>query len=176
MNKYQNGKIYKLTDNTNGNIYIGSTTQTLNRRLQKHIYSYNTFLKTKKGYLSSCEIIKNNDYTIELICDYPCDTNRELEEKEQEYIDMYDCINKSRSYGNDLEKYKQTFKKHQLLRDRTTEQYKKWRKKANKVYREKNKEKINHNAKIVKQYKKSWGGDIRADNNNLLKIDPYLFL
>ena len=120
MNKYQNGKIYKLTDNTNGNIYIGSTTQTLNRRLQKHRASYNCYLNpnVKQGYMTSFNIIKNNDYKIELICDYPCDTNRQLEEKEQEYIDMYDCINKSWSYGNDLEKYKLNIKKHTLERSK----------------------------------------------------------
>jgi len=120
MNKYQNGKIYKLTDNTNGNIYIGSTTQTLNRRLQKHRASYNCYLNpnVKQGYMASFDIIKNDDYKIQLICDYPCDTNRQLEEKEQEYINMYDCINKSRSYGNDLEKYKETMKRHKIERSK----------------------------------------------------------
>ncbi len=30
-NKYENGKIYKIVDNTNGDIYIGSTIQTLKK-------------------------------------------------------------------------------------------------------------------------------------------------
>ena len=38
MNKYRNGKIYKLIDLTNDNIYIGSTIETLDRRLKRHIY------------------------------------------------------------------------------------------------------------------------------------------
>ena len=36
MSKYQNGKIYKIVDNTNDNVYIGSTINSLNVRLSKH--------------------------------------------------------------------------------------------------------------------------------------------
>jgi Uri superfamily endonuclease len=41
MNKYNNGKIYKIIDNTNGNVYYGSTVQTLGERLSRHISSLN---------------------------------------------------------------------------------------------------------------------------------------
>ena len=36
MNKFHNSKIYKITDNTNNQVYIGSTIKTLQQRLQGH--------------------------------------------------------------------------------------------------------------------------------------------
>jgi predicted GIY-YIG superfamily endonuclease len=51
--------IYKIVDNTNGNIYVGSTQQLLKNRKKHHESKYNM--------CSSREIIKNNDYYFELI-------------------------------------------------------------------------------------------------------------
>ena len=44
MVNYQNGKIYKIIDYTNDNIYIGSTCEKLCRRIQKHKASYKCYL------------------------------------------------------------------------------------------------------------------------------------
>ena len=71
-------KIYKIVDNTNDNIYIGITTQTLKRRLSDH--------EIRKK-CSSREIIKNGDYRIELI--------EETDDKTREryWILNTNCIN-----------------------------------------------------------------------------------
>ena len=46
MVNYQLGKIYKIVDNTNNNIYIGSTCEpTLARRLSNHICVYKKYLE-----------------------------------------------------------------------------------------------------------------------------------
>ena len=37
MNKFQNSKIYKITDNTSDMIYVGSTCKTLEQRLKQHV-------------------------------------------------------------------------------------------------------------------------------------------
>jgi predicted GIY-YIG superfamily endonuclease len=48
MNKYQQGKIYKIVCNETGDIYIGSTIEpTLARRLAKHVAKYKFWLKTQ---------------------------------------------------------------------------------------------------------------------------------
>ncbi len=72
-------KIYKIVDNTNDNVYIGITTQTLKRRLNGHKH---------KITCSSRNIIKNGDYRIELI--------EETDDKTREryWIQNTDCINK----------------------------------------------------------------------------------
>jgi len=106
INKYMRGKIYKIIDNTNSNVYIGSTCEKLLcRRLQKHKASYKCFLNpnVKQGYMRSFDIIKNDDYRIILIEEYPCDTKEQLHAREQYYIDNTVCVNKNNTYFNKRE-------------------------------------------------------------------------
>ena len=94
-NKYKRGKIYKIVDNTNGNIYIGSTCEpTLARRLVNHKTSYKCYLNGKSGFMSSFNILKNNDYDIVLIKNCPCNNKDELYKRERHYIETSDCVNK----------------------------------------------------------------------------------
>lgn len=67
QDKYQNAKIYKITDRTNENIYIGSTCKSLEHRLKDHQAHYKYYQNNGKKYISSIEIIKNGDYIIELL-------------------------------------------------------------------------------------------------------------
>tara|TARA_R100000951_G_scaffold100828_1_gene91752 strand:+ start:369 stop:806 length:438 start_codon:yes stop_codon:yes gene_type:complete len=108
MVNYQNGKIYKIVDNTNGSVYIGSTCEiNLSRRLQKHKARYKYWLKHGKGNkFSSSNIIMNDDFKIELIETYPCNNIEELLKKEQFWIDKIDCINKNRSIGVNVSRNK----------------------------------------------------------------------
>ncbi len=82
------GKIYKIVDNTNNNVYIGSTKQLyLSNRLAHHRYFFKKCLENKpKYYLRSHEILKNNDYTAEIIEVYKCYSRVELLQREQYYI------------------------------------------------------------------------------------------
>ena len=57
MEKLKVGKIYKIIDNTNNNVYIGSTIKSLNRRLIEHKMDHNRYLNDKKHYVSSFKII-----------------------------------------------------------------------------------------------------------------------
>ncbi len=101
MNKYHNSKIYKLTDNTSDKIYIGSTIQTLQQRLQGHKSSAKS---CKDGYgCASKQIIDNGDYKIELLEEFSCENKTELCQKEQEYLDKYidyNLVNKVKSHNS----------------------------------------------------------------------------
>ena len=67
MVNYQLGKIYKIVDNTNGNIYIGSTCKPyLSSRLAGHKADYNNYLLGLRQHITSFEILKNGDYNIVL--------------------------------------------------------------------------------------------------------------
>lgn len=99
-NKYQQGKIYKIVCNITGEVYIGSTTDTLSSRLSKHKYDINN----KKTPSMSKHILNRGDYKIELIKDYPCNNRRELEEEEQKNINKSNCINKNKSYQSKKER------------------------------------------------------------------------
>ena len=148
MTKYQRGKIYKVIDNTNDNVYIGSTTQELKRRLSGH----KAECKKNVKEMDSFKIIRNNDFDIELIEDYPCNTKRELEKREQHFIDTMECINTRRAFQT---------KENRLEVNRKSDRK---RTRDHKPY-----------LKNYRAYRTSWGGDARS-NNNLLTINHEIFL
>jgi len=103
--KYLDGKIYKLICKKDNLIYIGSTIKTLNSRLSSH--------KNKTNPCVSKKIINNGDYEIILLELYPCMCKRELEKREQLWIDNMDCINFQRSYLSKEER-KDYLKNHKI--------------------------------------------------------------
>lgn len=97
-----NAKIYKITDNTNDNVYYGSTIQNIKSRLRQHKSSCN------QGHnISSSQIIKNGDYRIDIVENFPCNTMKELHIREQHYITKNPCVNIQNSYTSPEEKRKQ---------------------------------------------------------------------
>lgn len=94
MPNYQNGKIYELIDLTNNNKYYGSTVQDLKLRKSGHVRDYKQYLKKKYNYVTSFEIIKNNNYQIYLVEEFPCNSKLELEAREGYYIRNNNCVNK----------------------------------------------------------------------------------
>ena len=86
------GKIYKITNTENDFIYIGSTKQTLEERLDNHKYCYNEWLKCnfRRGYISSFEILRFKNYKIELIETVYED---KLINREYYHINNNECVN-----------------------------------------------------------------------------------
>lgn len=92
MNKFEYSKIYAIICKTTNAIYIGSTYTNLKVRLCKHNTDLKGYLginKKYRNYRSSFEVLFNNNYDIILIEDYPCNSKRELEERESLYIKKY---------------------------------------------------------------------------------------
>ena len=85
FDKKVDGKIYILSSIKCEKFYIGSTTVTLEERLQRHIESYEDWLKNnfETGYISSFEILKYNEYEIKLLEHCPDQTGWYLLEREQ---------------------------------------------------------------------------------------------
>ena len=168
MIDYNNGKIYKIIDNTNNNIYVGSTTKTLKERLDNHIKNLNCV---------SRDIIKNNDFKIELIEYYPCKNKQELLWRERYYIENNDCINKLLPIITKKEKedYINSWRRDKYKKINNEEYRKKENERLNKLYHEKLKDKRIIYYKDKNAWIKSWGGDLRSNNNNLLRIDVNLF-
>jgi len=132
MPDYKQAKVYKLCGGDK--IYIGHTTQSLERRFSKH--------KTEK--LKSClEILTSIDLRIELIENYPCSTFDEIVNREQYWINLLQPTN--------IQKAKTT-------KEEAKEKYKKWKENnPDKVksyfdkYRKKNQGKITEKAKVWKE-------------------------
>ena len=77
MPDYKNSKIYKLY--VGDLVYIGSTAQPrLSLRLGQHKTAYKMWIKTGKNYVSSFELFKVGDPTIELVELFPCGSKDEL--------------------------------------------------------------------------------------------------
>lgn len=66
--------------------YIGSTTQTLSKRMGEHRKQYKKFLNKTFNYISSFEILKYDDAYIELYEAYPCENKEQLRKREGEII------------------------------------------------------------------------------------------
>jgi len=89
MPDYKNGKIYKIKCNVTGEQYFGSTTYSLTNRLNNHKSKNNK----NKRQCTSRQIINRNNFQIELVENYPCETKKELNKRERFYIDTKECIN-----------------------------------------------------------------------------------
>jgi len=119
MSKYQNSKIYKIVCNTTGQIYIGSTYLTLEERLKKHEQNYRLYMRGKWMYGSSNEIIKNGNYNIELIKNFPCKNQKELHREEGLHQleamadENIDCVNKHIA-GRTHKEYCETYREQRL--------------------------------------------------------------
>lgn len=84
--------VYKLSCNKTGQVYYGSTELTIERRLQSHESKYKSYLEgTRKDYYTSFEILKNNDYKIELLEE--CDNQIHMRDRENFYFDNFECVN-----------------------------------------------------------------------------------
>jgi len=88
------GSVYKITDNTNGNVYFGSTKMTLKERMRKHITGHKAYKKGDKGlYCASYKIFDNGDYTAEIVEQDLYENKEAMLWRERYYIDNYECVN-----------------------------------------------------------------------------------
>jgi hypothetical protein len=146
MPNYELGKIYKIIDNTNDNIYIGSTCEhLLSIRLAKHRAKYRMYIKNNSSsdYYTSFEILKNDDFSIILVEDYPCENKDQLRMRERYHIENSKCVNKRIDGRTDKEygKFYREKNKEKLLQQYETN--KEVIKLRHKEYRLKNRDTIN---------------------------------
>jgi predicted GIY-YIG superfamily endonuclease len=159
MADYSNGKIYKITNNVNNDIYIGSTINTLKRRFICHKSKYKQFLKGNSSNVSVFKLFDKygiENCAIELIQLYPCESKKQLEILEGKYMKDNNeyCINHciagrtDKQYRIDnVDKIKEQKKQYRIDNvDKIKEQKKQYRTdNVDKIkqYRTDNKDKIN---------------------------------
>lgn len=97
-NKYQNGKIYKITGTDDSMVYIGGTTKTLARRFTLHRSDYKRWKSGKFKKTTVYAIFDKfgvDNCKIELVENYPCSTRNELERREGQNIkNTIGCVNR----------------------------------------------------------------------------------
>ncbi len=83
---YENGKIYKLCNYENDDIYIGSTIQTLCKRFSKHKSNASRYPE-RNVYKGLAEVGWCN-VDIILLEAFPCENKMQLEQRERHWIDL----------------------------------------------------------------------------------------
>ena len=169
---YKNGKIYSIRSYQTNNIYIGSTTQQLSKRLSLHRSHYKRYLDGEYTYVTSFEILKYDDYYIELIEEYPCKNKMELYKKEGELIRHYDNAVNKVIPGQTQKEWKNVNKDKVKLYD---QKYKENNKDIIKEYRENNKdnmkEYVNKNKDKIKERQK----DYYNNNKDKMKLQSQIY-
>jgi hypothetical protein len=150
MVNYNLGKIYQIVCYNTGKIYIGSTCETtLARRLTTHVNAYKQYVKgcESSSYVYSFEIFKENNYKIELIKYFPCETKAELTAEEGKCIRSMECVNK-RVEGRNKKMYREDNK------DKIKEQSTQYRKNNKDKIKEDGKEYYKKNKEVYKERQK----------------------
>jgi hypothetical protein len=109
-------KIYKIRSNNTNKIYIGSTTKSLQERLKGHIRDYKNYCKFwfenddngNPNCCSSRKILRYGDYNIEMIDEFIYETKKDIQVREQFYINLYKdiCVNDAKAFSDYIYKYK----------------------------------------------------------------------
>jgi len=129
---YQNGRIYQILNHINDDIYVGSTTQSLSKRFSWHKGDSTKEKKQNYKLYRAMKEIGSENFYIELIENYPCNTKEELIAREQYYIRERGTLN-SLIPGRNLAEYKIECR-DQILQNK-------------RLYYQKNKEIINKKAR-----------------------------
>ena len=158
MPDYQNGKIYKILNKIDGEIYVGSTVNTLSQRMTQHRSEVKR--STKKKLFNHMNELGVNNFYIELIENFPCNDVYELRAREGHFIREIGTLNKNATSRTSLEyleykkqywdkhkeKYNEERRKYRLdNKDECNEQRRRHyqeNKEISKAYYNKNKERI----------------------------------
>ena len=89
---YSNGKVYCIRNIIDDDIYVGSTTQPLSKRMSKHRIDMKGYKKDRMLYTKMNELGADKFY-IELIEECPCDTLEQLRKREGHFIREMGTLN-----------------------------------------------------------------------------------
>ena len=154
---YNNGKIYCIRNNITDDIYVGSTTQPLSKRMAKHRQDSRREIKMHRPFYLKVNELGIDNFYIELIENYPCESLEQLRKREGHYIRKMGTLNQQIAGRTCKE-----------LLEQNKEKVKEYFKEYSKEYREKQrniKEWVEQNKEKVKQYDKEY----REQNKDKIK-------
>lgn len=144
---FQKAKIYKITNDYNDEVYIGSTCDSLIKRFSKHKRDKKSDVNKNRPLYMLINDIGIERFRIDLIEDYPCNNKQALRQREGHFIREMGTLNRLISGRTKKEWIDENA-------DKIKENKNKWREEnADKVYegrkkwRELNKEEINRKQK-----------------------------
>jgi group I intron endonuclease len=152
MPNYQNGKIYKIVNDIDDEIYIGSTVCELYKRYHQHSSggSRNNGMRVVQK-IRECG---KSHFRIILLENYPCNSKDELKAREQFYIEqLKPALNTNRANC--------TIENKRADKARWGKTYYESHRNKIKSYREKNKSKIRETMRLYREENKERISDIR---------------
>lgn len=164
---FQNGKIYIIRNTINDFTYIGSTCQSLSKRMAQH--RRDALRTTKKNKMKIHTLMNELDienFYIELIEYYPCNTRDELYKKEGE------CIRYYKSELNKIIQGRSRKERNDENRDQYLNRKKEHYEKNKEHYRQKAREYGEQN-KVHKQIKNKERYELKKEEINNRKKDRY---
>ena len=171
---YKNGKIYKILNNVDDNVYVGSTCQTLSKRMAKHRENINKKEKCNCKLYKHMQQYGKECFYIELIEEYPCETIEQLRKRAGEFIRLLGTLNSKVSgrttqesskayYENNIEKERERCRLYNQSHKDTRQKYYIENKERIQQYRENNKD-------IIKDKKSSYYEKHKKDISEKRKI------
>ena len=174
---FKNGKIYKITNNINNEIYVGSTCDILRKRFNKHIMNTRNESNKHRPLYKLMNELGPDLFRIDLIEDYPCDDKQALRQREGYWIRQIGTLNiriecrknnewreenkvklneyNKLYYKENIEKIKEYDKKHyDENKESILERCKEYRETYKEIINEKKKTFRKMHAEEIKEYKK----------------------
>ena len=147
---YKNGKIYCIRNNIDDNIYVGSTTQSLSKRIAKHREAAKRKNYMHRTFYSKVNEIGIEHFYVELIEDCPCETLEQLRKREGHYIRKMGTLNHKIAGRTGKEYHEINKDKIQIYQKEYQKEYAELNKEKIQIYRKEytkvNKEKIQQNS------------------------------
>ena len=136
---YSNGRIYVIRNNINDDVYVGSTTQPLSKRMAKHRSEISS---NKLPLYEKFREFGVGNFYIELLKEYPCENSEQLQAEEGKWIREMGTLNRKIS-GRTIREWHEDHKEEQSdkkkqYREEHKQEIKEWKKK----HYEENKEEI----------------------------------
>ena len=154
---FSKGKIYKITNDYNDDVYIGSTCDTLVKRFSAHKSAANVKEKQNVPLYKLMKEIGTERFCIYLIEDYPCTNKYELRQQEGYHIRELATLNK-KIEGRDKKEY------YNDNAEKIVEYQKQYRiDNAEKIAAKKKQYHIDNTEKI-QQYQKQYHKQYKIDN------------
>lgn len=142
MVDYQSSKIYKITNDVNDEVYVGSTTQTLTKRFSWHITSSKNKDKNHLPLYVLMNELGTEHFCISLIEDYSCTNKTELRLREGHWIREQGTLNKNIAGRDIKQRYADNKEKKQDYNKQYNAENKENILEKKKQYYDENKEKI----------------------------------
>ncbi len=85
-------KIYMIKDKTNNKVFISHTVRQLDDIMSLHESAYDMYIQGKMAYKPSFDILKNKNYSIELLEEVAIKNNNDLLKRIKYYGTKYDNV------------------------------------------------------------------------------------